>query len=83
MKYVSKCNNLVLTIKPNRNQVMDGIVITVPGEHVRFNNHEYETSDKQIIVWLKNHTLLGTAFTETTGTEQVAKEKSLKAPAAE
>lgn len=69
MKYVSKCNNLVLCMKQNRSQVVDGIVITVPGEHVRFNNHEFETDDKKIIEWLKKHNLKGTSFTEANGPE--------------
>jgi homoserine trans-succinylase len=64
MKYVSKCENQVLTIKPNRNQIVDGIVVSVPGEHVRFHNNEYETDDKKIIDWLSKHRLKGTAFVE-------------------
>lgn len=64
MKFISKCKNQVLTIKPNRNQVVDGIVINVPGEHVRFNNGEYETEDKKTIDFLSKHRLKGTAFIE-------------------
>lgn len=62
MKYISKCKNQVLTIKPNRNQIVDGVVVGMPGEHVRFNNGEYDTDDKKVIDFLKNHRLNGTAF---------------------
>lgn len=63
MKFISKCHNQVLTIKPHRVQVVDGISIAVPGEHVRFSNGEFDTDDKKIIDWLSKHRLNGTAFT--------------------
>lgn len=63
MKFLSKCHNQVLTIKPNRMQVIDGVSISVPGEHVRFSNGEFDTEDKKVIDWLGKHRLNGTAFT--------------------
>ena len=66
MKYVSKCHNLVLTIKPKRTQILEGIVYAVPGEHVRFSNFEYETTDKKVVEWLAQHPLKNTAFSEAT-----------------
>lgn len=64
MKYISKCHNQVLTIKPNRPQVIDGIVVAIPGEHVRFSNSEFDTEDKKTIDFLSKHRLNGTAFAE-------------------
>lgn len=64
MKYISKCHNLVLTMKPNRMQIVDGMAISVPGEHVRFSNSEFDTEDKKTIEFLGKHRLKGTAFTE-------------------
>jgi hypothetical protein len=63
MKFISKCENQVLTIKPNRQSVQDGIVIHVPGEHIRFQNGEFETTDKKEIEFIKNHRLYGNAIT--------------------
>lgn len=63
MKYISSCKNLVLCMKPNRVQIVEGMTVGVPGEHVRFNNHEFETSDKKVIDWLGKHRLKDTSFT--------------------
>jgi len=63
-KFMSKCENLVLCIKPNRNQIVDGIVVPVPGEHIRFNAGEYETSEKKEIDFIKKHRLFGSQITE-------------------
>lgn len=65
MKYISKCHNLVLTMKPHRMQLVEGIAYPVPGEHARFSSNEFETDDKKIIEWMSKHRLNGTAFTQT------------------
>ncbi|PLR84660.1 hypothetical protein CVD25_01095 [Bacillus canaveralius] len=64
MKFRSKCDNQVLCVKPARNQVQDGIVLQIPGEHIRFNSGEYETTDKSEISFLKKHRLFGVEIFE-------------------
>lgn len=66
-KFVSKCHNQVLTVKPARTQVMDGIVIPVPGEHIRFERGEFITSDKKEIEFIRKHRLFGSTITEAAG----------------
>lgn len=63
-KFISRCSNQVLTIKPSRVQNVDGIVVPVPGEHIRFNNGEYETDEKKEIDFIKKHRLFGNAIFE-------------------
>lgn len=63
-KFLSKCHNQILTMKPQRNQVLEGIVMPVPGEHIRFNGGEYETTDKKEIEFIRNHRLFGSQIVE-------------------
>jgi hypothetical protein len=63
-KFIAKCSNQVLCMKPQRVQVVDGIVLPVPGEHIRFNNGEYETADKKEVEFIKNHRLFGSQIFE-------------------
>jgi hypothetical protein len=63
VKFISKYENLVLCVKPNRVQIQDGIAMQVPGEHIRFQGFEYETTDKSEIVFLKKHRLYSVDFT--------------------
>jgi hypothetical protein len=63
MKFVSKYENHVICVKPNRVQIQDGISFPVPGEHIRFQRFEYETTDKKEIDFLKKHRLFGVEFT--------------------
>ena len=64
MKFIAKCKNQVLCMKPNRVQVVDGIPVPTPGEHVRFNNGEFETEDKRVIKFIKDHKLFNVDITE-------------------
>ena len=63
-KFVSKCPNQVIGKIPNRVQIIDGIVVPQAGEHIRFNNGEYETNSKQDIAFLRGHQLFGLSITE-------------------
>lgn len=63
MKFVSKVSNHVLCMKPARIQIQDGIAVPIPGEHIRFNNHEYDTKDKKEQNFIKNHRLFGSQIT--------------------
>lgn len=63
-KFISRCPNQVLTMKPSRQQVLDGIVFPVPGEHIRFNGGEYETDDKKEINFIQKHRLFGSQIFE-------------------
>mgnify|MGYP001260819923 CR=1 FL=1 len=68
-KFQSRCPNQVLCIKPARNSVVDGIVVPVPGEHIRFENGEYVTNDKDKIAFLRKHRFFGTSIVEVTTAE--------------
>lgn len=68
-KFISKVSNQVLTIKPQRTQVIDGIVQPIPGEHIRFQNGEYECNEKSAegkkhAEFIRNHRLFGSRIFE-------------------
>lgn len=63
-KFVSQSENQVLCMKPSRNTVQDGIVIQLPGEHIRFYNGEYETTNKAELEFIRKHWLFGSKITE-------------------
>lgn len=63
-KFLSKCSNQILCMVPNRVQVVDGIMMPVPGKRIEFVNGEYETTDKQEMAFIKKHRLYGSAITE-------------------
>lgn len=65
-KFLSKCQNQVLCMIPNRTQIIDGIVVPVSGKHIRFDRGEYETKDKKEIEFIKKHPLFNVAITEVT-----------------
>jgi hypothetical protein len=59
-------------MKPKRVQIIDGIAQTVEGQHIRFNNGEAETDDKQEIAFVRKHRLFGSSIFEEKAPEQVA-----------
>lgn len=61
-KYQSRCPNQVICIKPSSNTFVNGIPYPVPGEHIRFENSEYESDDKKKIEFIEKHRLFGTAI---------------------
>jgi hypothetical protein len=61
-KYQSRCPNQVLCMKPASVQIVNGIPYPVPGEHIRFENGEFETDDKAKIAFLEKHRLYGTSI---------------------
>ena len=63
-KFLSKCPNQVLCMKPNRVQIVDGITVPVAGEHIRFDRGECETVSKKEIDFIRKHRLYGVAITE-------------------
>jgi hypothetical protein len=63
-KFISKCANQTICMKPNRVQIVDGIAVNVAGQTIRFNNGEYETTDKKEIDFLRKHRLYNVGFTE-------------------
>lgn len=63
MKFLSKCKNQVLCIKPSRAQIVDGITVPIPGEHIRFNSGEYETNNQKEIEFIKKHRLFNSQIT--------------------
>lgn len=58
-KFIARCQNQVLCMKPNRVQIIDGITVPVPGQHIRFENGEVETTDKEEIAFIRKHRLFG------------------------
>lgn len=63
----SRCENQVLCMKPARVQIVDGIAVPVPGEHIRFERGECvldDKEDKEKIAFLRKHRLFGTAIVE-------------------
>lgn len=60
-------------MKPNRNSIIDGIVVPVPGEHIRFTAGEYETTEKAEIKFIQSHRLFGSQITEVEKVEKVGK----------
>lgn len=68
-KFISRCRNQVLTIKPQRTQIFDGIAQPVPGEHIRFENGELTVDDrseegKKQSEFIRNHRFFGTQIFE-------------------
>lgn len=63
-KFVSRSPNQVLCIRPSRPQIVEGIVVPVPGQHIRFEQGEYETSDVKEIKFIREHRLFGGAIIE-------------------
>ncbi|MFD7521436.1 hypothetical protein [Paenibacillus chitinolyticus] len=74
-KFISRCSNQVLCIKPARVQNHDGIIFPVPGEHIRFNAGEYETEDEKEIEFLRKHRLFGSSIFEDKLDEKKAAKK--------
>lgn len=66
MKFISKCSNQVLCMKPQRVTVVEGMPISVPGEHIRFENGEFETADDQQIEFIRTHRFFGNQIFEDT-----------------
>lgn len=64
MKFISKYKNQVLTMIPDRMQVIDGIAIPVPGKHIRFEGGAYETDAKEEVDYIRNHRFFGTRIFE-------------------
>lgn len=73
-KFLSKCSNQILCVKPQRNQVVDGIVVPIEGEHIHFVNGEYETKAKKEIDFIRGHQLFGSRITEDTVVAEVKEE---------
>lgn len=69
-KFIARCSNQVLTMKPARTQIIDGIVNPVPGQHIRFENGQFETEDKAEIDFIKKHRLFGNQIFEEKKTKQ-------------
>lgn len=67
VKFVAKCHNQVLGMKPKHVQIIDGIPYPVEGKHIRFDHFEYTTDDPKEIEFLRNHKLFGHKITEAAG----------------
>jgi hypothetical protein len=67
VKFVSKCHNQVLTMKPKRNQIIDGMVMVIEGEHIRFDRFEYTTEDPKEINFIRSHKLYGFQISDAAG----------------
>lgn len=63
-KFMSKCENQVICMIPNRTQIVDNIAVPVPGRAIRFDRGEYSTDDKKEIDFLRKHRLFNIEITE-------------------
>lgn len=70
-KFIAKCQNQVLCMKPKRNQTVNGLTEVVEGQHIRFENGEVETSNKDEIAFIRKHRLFGNQIFEETVKEDV------------
>lgn len=70
VKFLSKCENQVLTMKPNRVQIYDGIAMSVPGKHIRFYRGEFQTVNEDEIEFIRNHRLYNVTITEVDDSKQ-------------
>lgn len=66
VRYQSWCPNQVLGIVPNRQSIIDGIVVPVPGQRIAFENGQYETSDEAEIEFIERHWLFGSKIVKAT-----------------
>lgn len=71
-KFISKCHNQVLCMKPKRNVTTNGVTEVVEGQHIRFENGEAETNNKDEIAFIRKHRLFGNQIFEETAKEEVA-----------
>lgn len=71
-KFISRCANQVLCMRPKRVQIIDGIAQTVEGQHIRFENGEVQTEDKQEIMFIRKHRLFGSGIFEEKASGQMA-----------
>lgn len=63
-KFISKFENHIVCVKPDRQQVVDGIIVNIQGEHIRFNKNEYATKDPKIIEFLRSKDTFGVEIVE-------------------
>jgi len=63
VRFISKYLNLKIVSKPSYNKEVEGRVIVVPGEAVRFSQGVYETSDLEVIKFLEARPEFGKVFT--------------------
>ncbi|QHT60669.1 hypothetical protein GXP70_12440 [Paenibacillus lycopersici] len=68
-KFSSRCPNQVLCMVPARNSIVDGILVPVPGQNIRFEHGEYETNSKKEVDFIRAHRLFGNAIIEVKGGE--------------
>lgn len=68
-KFSSRCANQVLCMVQARNSIVEGILVPVPGQHIRFENGEYTTTVKKEVDFIKGHRLFGSSIVEVTGNE--------------
>ncbi|MGK9250835.1 hypothetical protein [Paenibacillus humicus] len=71
-KFSSRCVNQVLCMVPARNSIVEGILVPVPGQHIRFENGEYTTNVKKEVDFIKGHRLFGSSIVEVTGNDTAA-----------
>lgn len=71
-KFISKCHNQVLCMKPKRNQTNNGITEVIEGQHIRFENGEFETDKKDESAFIRKHRLFGNQIFEELTKEEAA-----------
>lgn len=51
--FASRFREQVLTMKPSKNKLESGTGAVMPGKHIQFKDHKYETSDPREIEFIK------------------------------
>jgi hypothetical protein len=71
-KYQSWCPNQILGMVPNRQSIVDGIVLPVPGKRIQFENGQYETNDEKEIEFIESNWLYGSKIVKVTAVKAKA-----------
>jgi len=66
VRFYSRCPNYTILKKPTILNVQNGIPVLEHGEKVKFEDHEFNTSDPEIITFLRQHKAYGVDFVEDT-----------------
>jgi len=74
VRFVTKYENYIFIVSPASKKEVNGVVIPIPGKTIKFNNHEYITSDPVEIRALRDNQFFGMDFVEsaTVKTEDMA-----------
>lgn len=70
-KFIARCDNQVLIMKPDIQQIVNGMVIPIAGKSLDFERGSFETNDKEEIAFIRKHRLFGSYIFEETAKEEI------------